>query len=141
MPYLKTAVILVIVAALIPWAVYYDWFARNVLGRPAIEEIPEAREGEASFYGEGYRGRRTASGQLYDPDGMSCATNDWPLGTWLVVEHEGLSIVVRVNDRGPSIAPRKRIIDLSQAAFGRLASHRRGIIPVKVRPATRVKGE
>jgi rare lipoprotein A (peptidoglycan hydrolase) len=71
-------------------------------------------EGVASWYGPGFEGNPTASGQIFDPNLYTAASLDLPLGTWLYVEHQGRGVVVLVNDRGPYIDG--RILDLSKAA-------------------------
>lgn len=72
--------------------------------------------GEASWYGPGFHGRRTASGERFDTDEFTAAHKTLPFGTLLKVTNLGNSLftIVRVNDRGPYI--RGRIIDLSKAA-------------------------
>lgn len=73
-------------------------------------------EGIASWYGAAFAGRKTASGEIYDPEGMTAAHLSLPFGTLLRVTDldTGASAVVRVNDRGPYVAG--RILDLSEAA-------------------------
>ena len=71
-------------------------------------------EGTASWYGPGFEGNPTASGQIFDSSKYTAASRDLPLGTWLYVTHEGRGVVVLVNDRGPYIDD--RVLDLSQAA-------------------------
>ena len=66
----------------------------------------------------------TASGEHFDPDGFTAASNLFPLGTRLNVCWEGRCVRVRVNDRGgPAIE-----IDLSRAAFAELAPLSRGVL-------------
>jgi len=57
----------------------------------------------ATWYGNELRGNRTASGERFNPDGLTAAHKTLPLGTCLVVAnpHTGKSVRVRVNDRGP----------------------------------------
>ena len=88
--------------------------------------------GVASFYGERFRGRRTASGQRFDPDALTAAHRTLPVGTRLRVTHvrSGRSVVVRVSDRGPHV--RGRVIDLSRAAARRLGIVRAGTGRVRV---------
>ena len=88
--------------------------------------------GVASYYGERFRGRRTASGQRFDPDALTAAHRTLPFGTRLRVTHvrSGRSVVVRVNDRGPHA--RGRVIDLSRAAARRLGIVRAGTGRVRV---------
>lgn len=71
-------------------------------------------EGIASWYGPGFEGNHTASGDIFDSDLFTAASKELPLGTWLYVEHQGRGVVVLVNDRGPYIDG--RILDLSRAA-------------------------
>jgi rare lipoprotein A (peptidoglycan hydrolase) len=74
--------------------------------------------GIASWYGNELAGRPTASGEKYDPQGMTAAHRTLPLSTWLEVKNlgNGRTVVVRVNDRGPFAATHERIIDVSLAA-------------------------
>lgn len=71
-------------------------------------------EGIASWYGPGFEGNPTASGQIFDSRLYTAASKELPLGTWLHVSHQGRGVVVLVNDRGPYIDD--RILDLSHAA-------------------------
>lgn len=69
--------------------------------------------GMASFYGN-ESGSRTASGQRFNQNAMTCAHRSLPFGTKLRVTHGGQSVVVTVNDRGPFV--RGRVLDLSTGA-------------------------
>jgi rare lipoprotein A len=69
--------------------------------------------GMASFYGN-ESGSRTASGQRFNQNAMTCAHRSLPFGTKLKVTHGERSVIVTVNDRGPFI--RGRVLDLSTAA-------------------------
>ena len=88
--------------------------------------------GQASFYGRGLQGRRTASGERFDRKAMTAAHPTLPFGTRVHVENllAGRSVVVRINDRGPFT--RGRIIDLSEAAGGAIGL--RGVGPVQITP-------
>ena len=72
--------------------------------------------GEASYYGPGFHGKQTASGEIFDQEDYTCAHKSLPFGTKLKVvrKDNGKSVVVRVNDRGPYVDG--RILDLSVAA-------------------------
>ena len=74
------------------------------------------QKGVASWYGPGFHGRKTASGERFNTNELTAAHLSLPFGTKLLVRNErnGKEVVVRVNDRGPYI--KSRIIDLSQAA-------------------------
>src|SRR5450631_2122271 len=69
--------------------------------------------GMASFYGN-ESGSKTASGQRFNQNAMTCAHRSLPFGTKLRVTHDGQSVIVTVNDRGPFV--RGRVLDLSTAA-------------------------
>ena len=95
--------------------------------------------GKASWYGKSFHGRTTASGEPYDMFQFTAAHRQLPLGTLVKVTnlHNGRSVVVRVNDRGP--VPTSRIIDLSYGAARMLGLPGHGIEPVRldiVQPAT-----
>jgi rare lipoprotein A len=70
----------------------------------------------ASWYGDELRGNRTASGEKFNPDGLTAAHRTLPLGTCLVVGNprNGKSVKVRVNDRGPFV--KDRVLDLAAGA-------------------------
>jgi rare lipoprotein A len=101
------------------------------------DEIAEAEgvlvgSGRASYYGEAFRGRRTASGERFDPDGLTAAHRTLPFGTRLRVTNErnDQSVVVRVTDRGPFHGA--RIIDLSKGAARRIGMVRSGTARVRI---------
>jgi rare lipoprotein A len=102
-------------------------------GRPAEPvEKGHAEKGLASWYGEPYHGRRTASGEVYDMHRMTAAHRTLPFGTVVEVTRRdtGAEVRVRVNDRGPFV--RGRIIDLSWAAAKVIGLDHDGLAPVKV---------
>jgi len=72
--------------------------------------------GVASWYGPGYHGKRTSSGERYDQDDLTAAHASWAFGTRVRVTflRTGRSVVVRINDRFPN--HKGRVIDLSRAA-------------------------
>jgi rare lipoprotein A len=74
------------------------------------------QSGKASWYGPGFHGRRTASGEVFNTNSMTAAHKTLPFGTRVKVtsRHTGRSVVVRINDRGPFV--RGRVIDLSKAS-------------------------
>lgn len=88
--------------------------------------------GIASFYGAYFAGRKTASGERFNPSKMTAAHKTLPFGTRVRVTNmrNGRSVVVRINDRGPFI--RGRVIDLSRGAAGVIGMIGRGIAPVRV---------
>lgn len=77
-------------------------------------ERAKAEEALASWYGPGFSGLPTASGEPYDPFGFTAAHKTMPLGTELLIGYGGNSVEVIVNDRGPYVGERE--LDLSQSA-------------------------
>lgn len=109
----------------------------RVPGRPPVgervaEQRPATATGRASWYGPGFAGRPTASGRVYDPSELVAAHRSLPFGTRIRVtnRHNGLSVVVRVVDRGPYAAG--RILDLSRAAAEALRMRGSGSAPVTI---------
>jgi len=88
--------------------------------------------GMASWYGQGFHGRRTSSGEPYDMYGMTAAHKTLPLPTYVRVTNRenGRSVVLRVNDRGPFVDD--RIIDVSLVAAERLGMVGNGTAWVEV---------
>ena len=86
--------------------------------------------GIASYYGPGFHGRTTANGERFDSQALTFAHRTMPFGTKVKVTNRdnGRSIIVRGNDRGPFYG--SRIIDLSEAAFSRIASRGQGLANV-----------
>jgi rare lipoprotein A len=92
-------------------------------------------EGLASWYGAQFAGRRTSSGEIFDPRRLSAAHRTLPIPTWVEVINldNGRELLVRVNDRGPFVDTDQRIIDLSRAAAERLGMVSAGTARVRVR--------
>ena len=81
---------------------------------PPVEDGVQV--GVASWYGPGFHGRRTASGEVYDQDALTAAHRSLPFGTRVRVTNleNGRAVEVRINDRGPFVGG--RVIDVSRAA-------------------------
>ncbi len=90
------------------------------------------QEGTASWYGPGFHGRKTASGERFNQKDMTCAHRTLPFGTYLKVVNleNDQSVVVRVNDRGPF--KKGRIVDLSKGAAKEIDLISTGIAPVRL---------
>jgi rare lipoprotein A len=74
------------------------------------------QSGQASWYGPGFHGRKTASGEIFNTQDMTAAHRTLPFGSRVRVTNQrtGRSTIVRINDRGPYA--HGRIIDLSRAS-------------------------
>ena len=96
--------------------------------------------GIASWYGPGFHGHTTSSGEIYDQYQLTCAHKLLPMHTMVRVtnQRDGSSAVLRVNDRGPFVAG--RIIDLSLAAAKKLGVYGRGTAMVRVQTEGEVPG-
>ena len=94
------------------------------------EDFTYDETGIASWYGEDFHGKYTANGEVFDLNGLTAAHRTLPFGTKLRVTFQGKSVVVRVNDRGPYA--KGRGLDLSKAAFAKLAPTSKGVIRVCV---------
>jgi rare lipoprotein A len=103
----------------------------------APEIVPKKRigviRGIASWYGGHFNGRKTANGETYDMHAMTACQPDLPFGSIVrVINHKNKrSVVVRINDRGDLIDPR-RVIDLSWGAAEKLAMTQDGLARVDV---------
>ena len=88
----------------------------------------------ASFYGERFHLKRTASGEIFDMNKMTCASNTHKLGTKLRVTNKetGKSVVVKVNDTG-GFSKYGRTLDLSKAAFSKIADIKHGLVKVDIK--------
>ncbi len=92
------------------------------------------QRGLASWYGKRFRGRRTASGERFDPKQLTAAHRTLPLGSQAKVTcaKTGKSVIVTINDRGP-YSPH-RVIDLSREAAKKLGIIATGVALVEVEP-------
>ncbi|WP_462253788.1 septal ring lytic transglycosylase RlpA family protein [Ferruginibacter sp.] len=104
-------------------------------GKPAKVKTVNTKRvlyGLASFYHNKFIGRKTANGEIFSQNKLTCACNVLPLGTWIKVTNmrNGRTVIVKTNDR---LHPRmKRIIDLTKAAAIKLGYVSSGLTRVKV---------
>jgi len=104
-------------AALIAFAAFTTAGAAEPGGSdPAGSSEQPIQSGQASWYGPGFHGRRTANGEIFNTNNLTAAHRSLPFGTLVKVTHRstGRSAIVRINDRGPYA--HGRIIDLSRAS-------------------------
>jgi rare lipoprotein A len=94
----------------------------------AAETVLATGTCQASYYEEGFR---TASGEAFNPDGLTAANRDLPFGSVVRVTNQanGESVVVRINDRGGSYG--NRCLDLSRGAFSAIANVGQGVVDVR----------
>lgn len=87
---------------------------------------------KATWYGEVFHGQRTYSGEVFDMNKLTAASNHFQIGDKLKVTNKlnGKSVIVRINDKGKMS---KEIIDLSKKAFSKIAELDEGIIDIQVR--------
>jgi rare lipoprotein A len=101
---------------------------------PRLSVVPKEKYeiGVASWYGQEFQGNITASGEVYDLNGLTAAHLTLPFGTTIRVTNlkNSKNILLRVNDRGPHIG--HRLLDVSWAAAKRLGFVRSGITQVRV---------
>jgi rare lipoprotein A len=88
---------------------------------------PSGRVVKASWY---KYGTVTASGERFNPNGLTAAHKKLPFGTILLLTYEGKSVIVRINDRGPFIKGRE--IDLSKGAAKALGCIEKGVCDVQM---------
>lgn len=89
--------------------------------------------GFASYYGDGFDGRKTASGAIFDKNKLTAAHRTLPFGTKVLVTNmrNGKSVTVVINDRGPFKGG--RIIDLSEGAARQIDMIQSGVVPVEIK--------
>jgi len=107
---------------------------------PALAEEPADKsdnnsvviEGEASYYGGDFHGKKTANGEIFDQNKMTAASKELPLGSNATVTNEetGKSVDVKINDRGPYAED--RVLDVSKGAAKKLDMIDDGTAPVTI---------
>lgn len=106
--------------------------ALAVVGLAQSSLAADLGSGIASYYGNGFAGKRTASGETFNPSDLTAAHRSAPFGSRIRVTNlaNGKDVVVRVNDRGPWTGG--RVIDVSHAAAKKLDMIARGTVRVKL---------
>ena len=116
----------IIKASLSPYVV------KNITYYPHKLSVGESKDISASWYGEYFHGRLTALGEVYDMNAYTAAHKTYPLGTVLKVTNpqNGLSLKVRINDRGPFWGDRE--LDLSKGSASYLGTKEQGVAEVHI---------
>lgn len=102
------------------------------LAEDAEEEAAYVQRGKASWYGPGFHGEETASGDVFDQRQLTAAHRELPFGTEVTVTNleNGKRVTVEINDRGPYA--KGRIIDLSREAGRKLDMISDGTADVRI---------
>ncbi|MBU1658376.1 septal ring lytic transglycosylase RlpA family protein [bacterium] len=105
---------------------------RGIKYCPTVVSVGDEFSGNASWYGPTFHGKLTSNGEVYNMHDMTAAHKTLPMNTIVKVTNSsnGLSTVVRINDRGPFIAT--RIIDLSKTAASKIKMLAPGTAPVTI---------
>ena len=112
--------------------------------QPVVAPVPQVRlppaaprpkRELASWYGPGFNGRLTTTGERFNENAMTAASKTLPLGSRVVVTNpeNGRSVEVRINDRGPHV--RGRTLDLSKRAAQKLGITKKGVARVEITPS------
>ncbi|MCD6258771.1 MAG: septal ring lytic transglycosylase RlpA family protein [Helicobacteraceae bacterium] len=103
---------------------------RGIRYYPTVVSVGDRFKGNASWYGPDFHGKLTSNGETYNMHAMTAAHKTLPMNTIVKVTNlnNGLTTVVRINDRGPFVAT--RIIDLSKTAASKIDMIKNGTAPV-----------
>jgi len=106
----------------------------------AVHACPGQTVTRASYYGPGFNGRRTASGQVFRQHDLTAAHRTWRFGTKVRVTNlrNGRNVVVTITDRGPYV--RGRGLDLSLGAARALGTTGAGVVSVRLDPLCSQEG-
>lgn len=108
------------------------YVVRGIRYHPTTVSVGDLFKGNASWYGPNFHGKLTSNGETFNMWAMTAAHKTLPMNTIVKVTNlrNGLSVVVRINDRGPFV--QTRIIDLSKAAASKINMIGHGTAPVKL---------
>jgi rare lipoprotein A len=108
-------------------------FGALTAASPAVSDtVTQTLSGAASWYGPGFHGRSTASGERFDMNKLTAAHRSLPFGTRMRVTNtrNDRSVHVRINDRGPFVG--RRVLDLSHGAAKAIGMVDEGVASVKM---------
>ena len=112
-----------------------------VIKKEIKKETPsQQKTGVASFYHDKFEGRKTATGEVFDNDNFTAASNHFKLGTYVKVTNQsnGKVVYVKVNDR---MGNQNRMIDLAEIAAGTLKFRGKGLAKVKIEAVPTEEGK
>jgi rare lipoprotein A len=134
----SSALALVFICAVPSRATPYPWAQADqlpVYGRANRVTNQQNREmnGVASWYGPEFAGKNTASGEVFNPEKLTAASRNLPIGSHVLVTNVGnaRSVRVKINACGPFV--KGRDIDVSRNAARRLTMMRKGVAPVRIK--------
>ncbi len=109
------------------------YIIRGIKYYPTVVSVGDTFSGRASWYGPAFHGKKTSNGERYNMYGMTAAHKTLPMNTIVKVTNQNndLSVVVRINDRGPFV--NSRIIDLSKTAANKINMIAKGTAPVEIK--------
>ncbi|ATG90153.1 septal ring lytic transglycosylase RlpA family protein [Methylomonas koyamae] len=111
----------------------------DVVPRQEAPKKPNKEVGEASWYGPGFQGQKTSSGETFDQKKMTAAHPTLPMGTKATVTNQdnGKQVEVTINDRGPTV--NNRVIGLSSGAANKLDMKKDGTAQVTIETKPKAK--
>lgn len=111
-----------------------------VIKKEIKTEKSQQKTGVASFYHDKFEGRKTATGEIFDNDKFTAASNHFKLGTYVKVTNQsnGKVVYVKVNDR---MGNQNRMIDLAEVAAGTLKFRGNGLAKVKIEAVPSEEGK
>ncbi len=111
---------------------FYILFLLILITGYGFSQFPKYLYGTISYYGDEFKGKRTASGEIFDPNKYTAAHQSLPFGTEIMVENleNGRKVKLVINDRGPFVA--NRILDVSKRAAEELGFIRKGTTYAKI---------
>jgi rare lipoprotein A len=138
----KRQMSVLLIAVSLLWTSLASAATPKILAHNATKNAKLSYVGTASWYGKKHQGLKMANGKRFDRHKLTAASWYFPLGTEIRVVNikNGESVVVKITDRGPNLRLH-RLIDLSEAAAGRLDYIGQGLTPVFIYPVVSFKTE
>ena len=122
----------ILIAMALPLLLAMPAGAAETIGDATNDSLKQIGSGMASYYGNELAGKRTASGEKFDPHGLTAAHRTLAFGSKVRVTNlaNGKDVIVRINDRGPWGGG--RVIDISLGAAKKIGLHKSGTAKVSM---------
>lgn len=122
----------ILIAMALPLLLAMPAGAAETIGDATNDSLKQIGSGMASYYGNELAGKRTASGEKFDPHGLTAAHRTLAFGSKVRVTNlaNGKDVIVRINDRGPWGGG--RVIDISLGAAKKIGMHKSGTAKVSM---------